>query len=249
MTTPNPLSLTWSTHIPVTFHLSLSSLSDFHLPPPIHLLIPFQSYLHSASQVAVESFRRSAIVSTGASGGSANSGDNAGGSVWFSAKESHGMPLKWQLPSGVLHDLHKMRTAASSSSNNNSNSNNSNSNNNNNGWEIVVNFTSPPSSLLPLGSSSPSNGSSSSSSSSWLTSLSSHLSHSTKQSLYLLHSTNLSLTKDRMQRLVRAVLGEENKAARRGDEESDCHAFGAWLEAVEGGGVSSDNFWGNEPSG
>jgi len=136
------LSLLFEGKIPCVLSLHPTDNMSTSLPSPIHLMLPRQTYLHTGASLAVTQLRESSVA--GLTLGSmsknkeASSADNPpilpssppeqndNSNVWFSHR---GRPLRWQIPTGVLHDLLNVKDSP---------------------WEISVHFTSYPKTLLPF---------------------------------------------------------------------------------------------------
>jgi autophagy-related protein 5 len=88
--------LVWGGSLPITFVLAPGDVAQLHPPAARYVMASRMSYLPQVAEDAIASFRRAAAPS----GGGAES-------VWF---ESAGVPLKWQLPVGVLVDAVRHHT-------------------------------------------------------------------------------------------------------------------------------------------
>lgn len=82
--------LSWGGQIPLTFVLAAADVAQLHPPPARYVMASRMAYLPRLAEEAIQSFRQ-AVAPSG--GGSQN--------VWF---EAYGIPLKWQVPMGVLVD-------------------------------------------------------------------------------------------------------------------------------------------------
>ena len=91
-------TLAWGGKIPITFILAPGDVAQLHPPAPRYIMASRMSYLGVVAEKAIAHFRL-AVAPTG--GGSEN--------IWF---EAAGIPLKWQLPIGVLIDAVRSSTAA-----------------------------------------------------------------------------------------------------------------------------------------
>ena len=90
MATADLITLTWGGQIPIMFVLAAADVAQLHPPAPRYVMGSRMAYLPRLAEEAIASFRL-AVAPSG--GGSQN--------VWF---EASGVPLKWQLPMGVLVD-------------------------------------------------------------------------------------------------------------------------------------------------
>lgn len=108
--------LCWDGIIPVAVELATNEVTTLEGAPSVfYTMMPRLSYLTVATADIVDHFRDSAPMMSGAN------------DVWF---DHEGMPLNWQLPAGILYDLHHSVAHATLP------------------WKLTVHFTSYPDQLV-----------------------------------------------------------------------------------------------------
>ncbi|ETW08281.1 hypothetical protein, variant 1 [Aphanomyces invadans] len=85
----------WDGHVPVCFNIDASEITTLQVPRPYYAMVPRVSSVMCATTDAVINHFKDVAPPTLSS--------QLSRFVWFEFK---GMPLKWQLPFGVLYDLH-----------------------------------------------------------------------------------------------------------------------------------------------
>ena len=179
-------SILFEGKIPTVLSLHPPDNCSTRPPPPIHLLLPRQTFLHLGARPAVSKLRESSVAGVVMQLGafqtdedtSSNSipDEQIDSNVWFS---HNGRPLRWQIPTGVLYDLVQPSALP---------------------WELTIHFTSFPETLLPFPS---------------ISTLRSFFNNSLKESIYVTSggdALSTVVTKETMERLWRSV---ENKCDRR----------------------------------
>lgn len=78
--------------IPICFEMLDTEITSLHRPSPFYVMAPRQSYLPLASRAAREIFKESA-PEVGEFG------------VWYETNGDNKVPLRWNVPLGVLYDL------------------------------------------------------------------------------------------------------------------------------------------------
>ena len=89
-------TLVWGGSVPLAFVLAASDVATLHPPSARYVLAPRVSYLPQLVESVLALFQQ-AVAPAGGNGGAQH--------VWF---EASGVPLKWQLPVGVLVDAVRM---------------------------------------------------------------------------------------------------------------------------------------------